>query len=128
MKMVNIYRLTDIDTNEVVIEGTADKFAEKGYTTASINGASRTGRLFMGKYRVSVVGEVAKIYKKNPNPNPKPKVKNDKKAKSNLKIIQEINKKAAEQDLSYGQYQAKERKIKTTFDANLGCWKQIEIG
>ena len=128
--MVNVYRLTDIDTNEIVFEGTSDKFAEKGYTTASINGASRTGRLYMGKYRVSVVGEVAKIYKKNPNPNPQRKVeaKKDKKAKSNLKIIQEISKKAAEQDLSYGQYQAKERKIKTTFDANLGCWKQIEIG
>lgn len=46
-----------------------------------------------------------------------------------FEIMQEIfDFLSGEESLSYGQYQAKERKIKTTFDANLGCWKQIEIG
>ena len=73
-----------------------------------------------------VSGKVAKkiLFQKTPEE----KETKRKKPVSNTKIIAEINKKAAEQSLSYGQYQAKQRKIKTTFDVNLGCWKQIEIG
>ena len=126
--MVNVYSMRDIDTNEIYLEGTTELLEKYGYNKNLISAAARTGRLCLGKYKITVINKIPKVYKRNPNPVSPKKKSTHKMSKSNLKVIAEISKKAAEQQLSYGQYQAKERKIKTTFDVNRGCWKEIEIG
>lgn len=123
LRKLNIYQIIDDDTKKILIEGPLCDLRNCGHNPDTITNAARRGIKYLGKYRVKVSGQYEKKEQsKKENRNKFYKLP------SNSKVIAEINKKAAEQDLSYGQYQAKERKIKTTFDANLGCWKQIEIG
>lgn len=128
MRMVNNYQLIEADTNKIILEGPVSELSKFGHSADAISNAANKKCLYLGKYRVVISGKVAKkcdiLFQKTPEE----KETKRKKPVSNTKIIAEISKKAADQNLSYGQYQAKQRKIKTTFDANLGCWKQIEIG
>ena len=102
MRMVNNYQLIEVDTNKIILEGPVSELSKFGHSADAISNAANKKCLYLGKYRVVVSGKVAKkiLFQKTPEE----KETKRKKPVSNTKIIAEINKKAAEQSLSYGQY------------------------
>lgn len=99
-----MYQLIDVDTNEVMVEGTASTITKHGFNASSVANAVRKNRLYLGKYSIKVTKTCPKSFPAMKKP--RLKVKTHKKPESNFLAMAEINRKAAEQGMSYGQYMA----------------------
>lgn len=94
---VNVYRLTDINTGEV-IEGISSELSELGLSAQCVAQAIKRNNVFMGRYKCEIIGQKERtFYDRVKRLN----------SVNNTKRIDDINAKARELGMSYGEYVAR---------------------
>ncbi len=91
---MNLYRLTDIETGEV-IEGTSREMEMKGFDSTAMSDYACRNTIMQGRYRVQIIKDGA--------PSKKERRQFQKK---NIESLEDVNEKARELGMTYGEYMA----------------------